>query len=58
MAARKLKPEVVELKELLNSLKITRQQLVDIAILVGTDYNEGIEKVGPKRALYLVKMDH
>jgi flap endonuclease-1 len=48
-------PEVIELQRLLTELKITREQLVDIGILVGTDYNAGIKGVGPKKALDLIK---
>jgi flap endonuclease-1 len=29
--------------------------LIDLAILVGTDFNEGIRGVGPKKALKLVR---
>ena len=32
---------LISLEETLKSLKISREQLVDIAILTGTDYNEG-----------------
>jgi len=49
-------PEVVELDRVLNELGITRQQLVDIGILVGTDFNpEGVKGIGPKTALQLIK---
>jgi len=48
-------PELVELQTTLKELGITREQLVDIGILVGTDYNEGIKGIGPKKALELVK---
>ncbi len=34
---------------------ITHRQLVDIAILIGTDFNEGIKGVGPKTALQLIR---
>ena len=34
---------------------ITRDALVDLAILVGTDFNEGIKGIGPKKALALVQ---
>lgn len=47
-------PEVIELKRLLDELGITREQLVDMGILVGTDYNEGIKGIGPKKALELI----
>jgi len=52
---RPLEPEIIELNVLLNDLKITREQLVDIAILVGTDFNEGVKGIGPKKALKLIK---
>lgn len=51
-----VEPELVHLDKLLQGLEITREQLVDIAILVGTDYCEGVKGVGPKTALKLVKM--
>ncbi len=47
--------EMIELEETLDSLGINRDQLIDIAICVGTDYNKGLEKVGPKTALKLIK---
>jgi flap endonuclease-1 len=49
-------PETVELSKLLSENGITREQLVDIGILLGTDFNpEGFEKIGPATALKLVK---
>jgi len=51
-----IKPELIELEEVLKNLGITREQLILIGLLVGTDYNpEGIENIGPKKALKLVK---
>ena len=50
-----VKPEMVVLDDVLRDLGISREQLVDLAILVGTDFNEGIKRVGPKTALKLVK---
>lgn len=47
--------EMIELEETLRVLGINRDQLIDIAICVGTDYNRGLEKVGPKTALKLIK---
>jgi len=52
---RPLIPEVIELQELLTALGISREQLIDLAILVGTDYNHGVHGVGPKTALKLIK---
>jgi len=49
-------PEIVELGKVLNELGVTYEQLVDIGILVGTDFNpEGIKGIGPKTALQLIK---
>lgn len=53
--SRPLKPELIELPSLLGYCGITREQLVDLAIIIGTDFNEGIKGVGPKTALKLVK---
>lgn len=50
----KLEPELIFLKTVLEQLRITREQLVDIAILIGTDYNEGIRGIGPKKAYKLI----
>jgi len=46
-----VKPELLELEEILSALKISREQLVEIGILVGTDFNEGVMGIGPKKAL-------
>ena len=52
----KIEPELIILDNVLKELGITREQLIDVAILVGTDYNpEGIKGVGPKRALQMIK---
>lgn len=49
-------PEIIELDSLLHKLGITREQLIDIGILIGTDYNpEGIKGIGPKTALKIIK---
>ncbi|MEM7825243.1 MAG: flap endonuclease-1 [Candidatus Aenigmatarchaeota archaeon] len=50
-----IKPEVIELEEALSTLGVNQKQLIIIGILVGTDYAPGVEKVGPKTALKLVK---
>ena len=48
-------PELILLDQNLQLLGITREQLIDIAILVGTDYNDTVKGIGPKTALKLVK---
>ncbi|MFX1485694.1 MAG: flap endonuclease-1 [Promethearchaeota archaeon] len=51
----KVDPELIVGLEVLNKLEITRNQLIDIGILIGTDYNEGVKGVGAKTALSLIK---
>jgi len=53
--ARPLRPELIDLNEFLSKHNIDRPQLVDLAILIGTDFNEGIKGIGPKTALKLIK---
>jgi flap endonuclease-1 len=49
-------PEVVELGNVLKECGVTYEQLIDVAILIGTDFNpDGIRGLGPKTALKLVK---
>ncbi len=52
---KQVQPELILLEETLDEHGITREQLVDIAILCGTDYNEGVKGIGPKRGLKYVK---
>jgi flap endonuclease-1 len=49
-------PEIMKLEHVLKELEITREQLIDVAILVGTDFNpDGVKGIGPKTALKLIK---
>ncbi|UCC93465.1 MAG: flap endonuclease-1 [Thermoplasmata archaeon] len=48
-------PERVDLEENLKAIGLTREQLVDAAILVGTDFNPGVKGIGPKSAIKLLK---
>jgi flap endonuclease-1 len=50
-----ISPERIVLKDVLGGLSISREQLVEIALLVGTDFNEGVYGIGAKTALKLVK---
>ncbi len=51
-----IKPEMIELPELFRTLNINHEQLINMGILIGTDYNYGgIKGIGPKTALKLVK---
>ncbi|MFW6305379.1 MAG: flap endonuclease-1 [Candidatus Saliniplasma sp.] len=52
---KKIKPELIVLQDVLDKLEISREQLIDIALLCGTDYNHGVKGIGPKRGLKYVK---
>jgi len=54
-AFRPIVPETLELARLLDAWRIDREGLVDLALLVGTDFNEGVHGIGPKKALKLVQ---
>ncbi len=51
----KIHPERIYLNQTLDKLEISQKQLVDMAILMGTDFNEGIKGIGPKKSLKLIK---
>ena len=48
-------PELMDFQATLDHHGITWEQLVDAAILMGTDFNPGIDGIGPKTAIKLVK---
>ena len=49
-------PEVVELEAVLKECGVSYEQLIDVGMLIGTDFNpDGIKGLGPKTALKLVK---
>ncbi|HVO36602.1 MAG TPA: flap endonuclease-1 [Candidatus Acidoferrum sp.] len=49
-------PEIVELEQVLRDCGITYEQLIDVGILIGTDFNpDGIEGLGPKTAIKMIK---
>lgn len=49
-------PEMIEHEKVLNELGIDSDQLICLAVLVGTDFNPGgVKGIGPKKALALVK---
>jgi flap endonuclease-1 len=51
-----VEPMLVELKEVLEGISLTREQLVDVGILVGTDFNpDGVKGIGPKTAVKLIQ---
>lgn len=51
-----IEPEIIETQKTLDSLELTKEELVDVGILIGTDFNpDGFERVGPKTALKMIK---
>ena len=52
---RVMSAERIVLSETLESHGITREQLVDLGIMVGTDFHPGIKGIGPKTGLKLMK---
>ncbi len=44
-------PELMDLEATLDRHDLTLEQLIDAAILIGTDFNEGVHGIGPKTAL-------
>jgi flap endonuclease-1 len=51
-----IEPEIIEHQQVLDQTKLTHEQLVDVGILIGTDFNpEGFPGIGPKTALKLIR---
>ncbi len=48
-------PELMDLQKTLDDHEITYEQLVDVALLMGTDFNEGVSGYGPKTAVKAIK---
>lgn len=52
-----VRPEEIRLQECLDGLDIDRATLIDIALLVGTDFHPGIKGIGPKKALQWIRKE-
>ncbi len=51
-----IEPEIIDYRKNLDALGITREQLIDVGILIGTDFNpDGFERIGPKTAIKMIK---
>ena len=51
-----VEPEEINLNNVLNNCKITREQLIDIGILLGTDFNpDGFKGIGPATAIKFIQ---
>jgi flap endonuclease-1 len=51
----KIVPLEIDLQKNLKKLEISQFQLVDLSLLIGTDYFPGIKGIGPMKALKYVK---
>ncbi|KAI8063515.1 flap endonuclease 1 [Gongronella butleri] len=52
---RKVPIQEFELQKVLDGLEFTKEQFIDLCILMGCDYVESIKGVGPHRALQMIK---
>ena len=51
-----IEPEIIDTSKVLADLGVSAEQLVDIGILIGTDFNpDGFDRIGPKTALKMIK---
>lgn len=50
-----VEPEIMNFKDTLEVLGLNHKQLIWLGILLGTDFNDGIDGVGPKTALKIAK---
>ena len=51
----RVEPILINLEKTLQQLQISIFQLIDMALMIGTDYFPGIKGIGPKKALHLIK---
>ena len=47
--------QAIKLEEMLENNELTREQLVDFAIMIGTDFHPGVKGIGPKTGLKLIR---
>lgn len=47
--------EIIILEKALEQARLSREQLIDVCILMGTDFNEGVMGIGPKKGLKLIQ---
>ncbi|XP_066998562.2 flap endonuclease 1 isoform X2 [Anabrus simplex] len=56
--ARKMPIQEYHLSKVLEGLELTKEEFIDLCILLGCDYCESIKGIGPKRAMELIKQYH
>jgi len=52
---RVVQAQKIMLKDVLEENELTRSQLIDLAIMIGTDFHPGIKGIGPKTGMKLIK---
>jgi len=52
---RVINAEEINLEAMLNQLDVSQDQLVDLGIMIGTDFYPGVKGIGPKTGLKLIK---
>lgn len=50
-----VQPQLIALQDVLSGLGLTREELIQVAVLVGTDFNPGVPGIGAKRGLKEVR---
>lgn len=50
-------PEEIDMDATLEKLDLDLDGLIDVALLVGTDFNPGVKGIGPKKAVQLIKKE-
>lgn len=49
-------PEIIDTQKTLSELNLSKEQIIDVGILIGTDFNpDGFERIGPKTALKMIR---
>jgi flap endonuclease-1 len=49
------KLEFIELQKVLKKLDLTREKLIDLSLMIGTDFNHGIKGIGAKTGFKIIK---
>ena len=52
---RVVRAQKIELDQILGDNSLSRDELIDLAIMIGTDFHPGIKGIGPKTGLKLIK---
>lgn len=56
--ARKMPVQEIHLERVLTDMELTKDEFVDLCIMLGCDYTGSIKGIGPKRSIELIKTHH